>query len=182
MSVSPIAARVSSQYSLGSLAQHADPDHRAAQHADQVGVAAEQRHHERERQHARQDEEVHRRHRHGGERLDLLVHLHGAELGGKAGAGAPGHDDAGHDRRQLAHRRDGDQVGDVDAGAELLELHGAHEGDDQADQEVDQRDDAQRIRPALLQHEQDVAPLEDRRAAQEAPEGQGGLTQEPGRR
>ena len=63
----------------------------------------------------------------------------------------------------------------------FCELDGAHEGDDQADQEVDQGDDGEGIRPALLQHAEDVAPLEDCRAAQEATEGQGGLAQEPSR-
>ena len=75
-------------------------------------------------------------------RVDLLRHLHGAELGGEGRAGAAGHDDAGHHRAHLAHHGDADQIGDVDRGAELLELHGADEGEDHADQEADQRDDA----------------------------------------
>ena len=65
-------------------------------------------------------------------RVDLLGHLHGAELGGEGGAGAAGHDDGGHQRAHLARHGDADQVGDVDLGAELLELHGADEGEDDA--------------------------------------------------
>ena len=80
MSASPIACRGLHPVLQRRLAQHADRDRRAAEDADQVGVEAEERHHEGQREHARQDEEVHRRDAHGDERLDLLVHLHRAEL------------------------------------------------------------------------------------------------------
>ena len=56
--------------------------------------------------------------------------------------------------------RDADQVGDVDLRAELLELHRADEGEDQADQEADQRDDRQRLGAGLLDEQQQVGAAE----------------------
>ena len=63
-----------------------------------------------------------------------------------------------------------DQVGDVDAGAELLQLHGADERDDHADEEADQRDDRQRLGAALLDDQREVAPAEARAPGDEPSE------------
>ena len=63
----------------------------------------------------------------------FLGDLHRAELRGEGRAGAARHDDAGHHRAHLADHGDADQVRHVDLGAELLELHGADEGEDDSD-------------------------------------------------
>ena len=76
--------------------EHGGADDRAAEDAEQIGVEGEQRHHQDEREHARQHEELDRRDADGGQRVDLLVHLHRAELRGEGGAGAAGHDDGRH--------------------------------------------------------------------------------------
>ena len=157
------------------MPQHAAGDDRAAEDADEVGVQAEQRHHQAQGDGARQDQELHRVDAHGGERVDLLGHLHGAELRGERGAGAAGHDDAGHQRAHLVHDGDADQVGDVDLGAELLELDRADEGHDDADQEADQRDDRQRVGAGLLHEQQQVAAAEAGAAAQRVAGGDGQL-------
>lgn len=43
-------------------------------------------------------------------------------------------------------------IGDVYLGAEQLELDGAHEGEDEADQDADEGNDGKGLRPALLDH------------------------------
>ena len=110
--------------------------------------------------------------------VDLLRHLHRAELGGEGGAGAAGHDDAGHHRAHLAHDGDADQIGDVDGGPELLQLHGADEGHDDADQKADERDDRQRVGADLLHVEPQVVHAEARPAAHQGAEGERQLAQE----
>ena len=92
---------------VGLRSQHADADHarrpgcptRSAYRVSS-GIISD------ERQHPRQHQELHRRDAHGGQRVDLLVHLHRAELRGEGGAGAAGHDDRRHDAAHLAHHRD----------------------------------------------------------------------------
>ena len=101
------------------------------------------RHHQDQRDHAGQDEEIHRREAEGGEGVDLLVHLHRAELRGEGGPGAAGHDDGGHQCAHLAGHGDAHQIGDVDLGTELRELDRADEGEDEPDQEGDERHDRQ---------------------------------------
>ena len=64
------------------------------------------------------DEHVDRVEPHHAERVDLLAHLHRAELGGDGAAGAAGDHDGGQERRQLAQRQDADEVDGEDAGAE----------------------------------------------------------------
>ena len=63
---------------------------------------AQQRHHEDQRQHPGQDEELEGRDAERLEGFDFLVHLHRAQLRGKRGAGAATDDDAGHDAGHLA--------------------------------------------------------------------------------
>jgi hypothetical protein len=62
-------------------------------------------------------------------------------MGRKGRSGAPRHDDTGHHRPHLYGHGQAHQVGDVDLGAELLEVHGADEGQNCPDQEVDEADD-----------------------------------------
>ena len=78
------------------------------------------RHHQDEGDHAGQDEEIHRREAESGQCVDLLVHLHRAELRGEGRAGPAGHDDGGHQGAHLAGHGDADQIGDIDLGAELV--------------------------------------------------------------
>jgi hypothetical protein len=65
----------------------------------------------------RQHQELQRRHRHRLERVDLLGDAHRPELGGDAGARAPGH----HQRRQHRRQLDGERLAGGAAG-ERLEL------------------------------------------------------------
>ncbi len=63
---------------------------------------------------------------------------------GVCAARASCHYDAGHDRRHLANHGDTDEIGDVDPGAETLQLYCADEGENRADESVDKCDDAER--------------------------------------
>ena len=61
------------------------------------------------------------------QRIDLLVELHRADLGGERAARAAGDDDRGQQHAELAQHADRDQVGheDVDAvAAQLLRARG----------------------------------------------------------
>ena len=112
--------------------------------------------HQEQREHPRQHEEFERRNSHRGERVDFLRDLHRAELRGERGSRAAGHDDRRHHRAHVAAHRDADQVGDVDRGAELLQLDRAHECENHSDQERDQRDDAEGARAAILDDDHQV--------------------------
>ena len=78
------------------------------------------------------------------ERIDLLVELHRAELGGEGAAGAAGDDDRGEQHAELAQHADGHQVDHEDVGAELAQLLRAQVGDDDADEKGDERHDRDR--------------------------------------
>ena len=97
-----------------------------------------------------------RRKTHGGEGIDLLGHLHRAELSGECRAGSARHDDARHHGAHLADHGDADQIRHIDLRAELFELHGADERENHADQETDQCDDGQRLSAALLNQEKEI--------------------------
>jgi hypothetical protein len=115
--------------------------HRAAEQAHDIGVEGEQRQHQDQRQHPRQHQDLHGVEADGAHGIDLLVDLHGADLGREGRAGAPGHDDRRQHDRHLAQDADPDQVHGEDLGSELLELIGALIGQHHADQERDQADD-----------------------------------------
>ena len=89
-------------------------------HADEIGVKTKQRHHQNQRDHARQHQKLQRRKAHGGEGVDFLSHFHRAELRGEGRAGSARHDDAGHHRAHLANHRDADEIRDIDLRAELF--------------------------------------------------------------
>ena len=112
--------------------------------ASQHRPEAEQRHHQHGRDHARNDQRLDRRHADGAHRIDLLGQLHRADLRGEGGARAAGDHDRSHQHAELAHRDPADEVDRVDLGAELGELHRALLGDDDADEEAHQADDAER--------------------------------------
>ena len=128
--------------------QHQGRNQEPAGDGDQVGKQAQERHHQDQRQHPGQDEELERRDAERLKRFNFLVHLHGAQLRGKGRAGAAADDDAGHDAGHLADRGHGHQIRRVDGRAELGQLGGADEGEDHSDEEVDQGHDAQSLRPA----------------------------------
>src|SRR6266536_6004027 len=88
------------------------------------------------------------------------------------------HDDGGHDAADLARHRDGDQVGDEDRGAELLQLDGADEGQDEPDEKADQTDDAQRARAALLNDEEEIGHAKPCAAAHQGTERDQALAEE----
>src|SRR5262245_26667476 len=111
-------------------------------------------------------------------RVDLLIGRHRPELRGKRRAGPARHHDGRHDAADLAGHRDGHQVRDVDRGAELLELHGSDEAEDEPDQEADEADDAERSRPALLDDGEQVDDPEARAAAHQCTEGDNSIPEE----
>ncbi len=114
-----------------------------------------------ERDDPRQDQDLDRIEAHGAQRVDLLAHLHGAELGGVGAAGAAGDHDRHQQHADLAQHQDADHVDDIGFGAELAEVEDALLGDDAADQEGDQHHDRHR-EPA------DAIELVDRRGEAEA--------------
>ena len=114
----------------------------------------------------------------GRECIDLLVHLHGAELRGERGAGAAGEDDADHHGGHVPGHADPDQIGDVDLGAELEQLDGSKKGEDHADEKADHADDRQRLRAHLLEDQHQIGAAKARLAAQEAAERDGDLAEE----
>ena len=105
----------------------------------------------------------------GLEGVDLLVDLHGAELGGERRAGAAGDDDPGHQRAHLAHHADGHQIGDEDLRPDQAELIGAQIGEDEADEKADHRDDEQGARPDLLDLQPEIAQAEPGAPADQPP-------------
>ena len=77
------------------------------------------------------------------QRIDLLVSLHHRDLCRIGAAGTTRHDDRRHDRRHLPHDSDADEIGNVAAGAEALQLDRADKREDGADQAVDHGNDAE---------------------------------------
>ena len=87
--------------------------HEPAEHAEHVGEHGEQRQRERGREHARQHELLHRVRAHRADRVDLLGHLHRADLGGDPRAHAAAHHQRREHRAQLARERQPDHRADV---------------------------------------------------------------------
>ena len=102
-----------------------------------------QRDHQRE--HARQDQHLDRIEAHGAQRVYLLAHFHGAELGRIGAARAARAHDGDQEHADLAQYQDADQVDHIGVGAELAEVEYALLGDDAADQKGDQRHDRHRL-------------------------------------
>ena len=76
------------------------------------------------------------------QRVDLLISLHHRDLRRVGAAGTASHDDRRHDRCHLPDDSDADEIGNVAAGAEALQLDRADKREDGADQAVDHGDDA----------------------------------------
>ena len=60
-----------------------------------------------------------------GQRVDLLAHLHRADLGGDRASRSPGDHDGGEQHAHLAQHQDADQFDDEDIGPEIAELERA---------------------------------------------------------
>ena len=114
----------------------------AADDAGEVHHDREQRHRDHQRDDARDRQVLERVDRGGFERVDLLAHLHRADLGADAGADAPGHEEPRDQRSRLADERDRQAGGNHRLGAEALErgarVHRQHDADREARRE-DQR-------------------------------------------
>ena len=158
-----------------------NPDDIPAQQSDGTTVQVEQRHHGDERDHAGQHQEVEGRDAESLERIDLLVALHGGDVRGIGAARASRHDDRRHDRRQLPHHGNADEVRNIDAGAEAAELHCTDEGDDGADEAVADRDDQQGAGAGLPHKLQHIHGAGARSAGQRGHSAQRRLADEGGR-
>src|SRR5262249_14610116 len=79
---------------------------------------------------------------------------------------------------ELPGHRDGHEVRHVDRGAELLELDGADESEDEPDQKADEADDAERAWAAVLDDDEQIADPEPRPAADQRSEREHSLTEE----
>ena len=118
-------------------------DH-AAEQRRHVGDKSEQRQGDDQRQKARQDQHLHRRHAHHAQGVDLLAHLHRAEFGGDRRARAARDHDRGEQHAEFAQHQNADQVDGEGRGAEAAQLENALLRHDAADQEIDGDDDRHR--------------------------------------
>jgi hypothetical protein len=84
---------------------------------------------------ARQHQHLERVDPEGPDGVDLLVHLHGADLRREGAARAAGDHDRGDEHAHLAQHGDADQVDHIDLAAELAQLIDALVGDHDADQD-----------------------------------------------
>ena len=110
---------------------------------------------DRERDDARQHQRLDWVEAHGFEGIDLLAHLHGADLGRVGAARAPGDHDRHDQHADLAQHQDADEVDDVLVRAELAEMEEALLRDDAADQEGYKQDDGHGLpaHPVELVHD-----------------------------
>ncbi len=115
-----------------------------------------------QRQDAGNDQDFHGVEPHDPQRVDLLAHLHGPDLGREGRARTAGDHDRREEHRQFAQDEDAGEVDDERRRAELHELENALLGHDAADEERDQDDDRH---PAIG----DLLELIDDRRAAEAP-------------
>ena len=106
---------------------------------------AEQQQHQRHGEDARHHQHLDRRHADGRQRIDFLVELHRADLRRKGRGRAPGDHDRGEQYAEFAQHRTADEVDDEDFGAKGAQLHRALLRDDDADEEEQQPDDAERV-------------------------------------
>ena len=161
-----------------------NPDRRADQHAaedtDRVRVKREQRHHQDQCQHAGQHEEIEGIEAERSQRVDFLVGLHAAEVGGEGGSGAAAHDDGRHHHTHFTDHGDAHQIRDIKAGSEAGELDVSHKRQDQPDKETDERNNRQGLRTAFLDDDPEIAGAEAGPACYEASQRQHRLPGELG--
>ena len=151
---------------------------RAAEHAEQIRVEAEQRHHHGQRNDPRHHEEFHGRDAQGRQRVDFLADPHRAQLRGERRSRATGHDDGRHHRPHFARRGDADEVGHVDLRAERAQLYGPDVREDGPDEEGDQGNDRQRVRADVLHHDEQIGPPDPCAAGGESNHGDGRVADE----
>lgn len=125
----------------------ADTDGPTAGETDAVPEDREDGQHDHESEVAGHDEKPDWRNGHDLESLDLLIDLHGPELGGHRRTAPPDHDDGNQEGTQLAEQTEGDQVGDKGVGAEFAEFGGGLHGEDEADAEGDEAGHRQGLDP-----------------------------------
>ena len=128
----------------------------AAEEAEQDGVDVEQAGDHHQRQEAGDDEVLDRVHAQHLQRVELLAHLAGAEVGGDRGAGHPGQHDRGDQRPDFADRRQHEEAAEAIERAEQrqevarLQPRGSVADGDGGDQ---QRQPAEPQREQELRHE-----------------------------
>ena len=122
-----------------------------AEHAEQIGEHREQRQREGGRDHARQHQLLDRVRAQRADRVDLLGHLHGAQLGRDAGAHAPADHQRGEHRRQLAREREADDAAHVGLGAEARQRKAGLQRQHHAREERRDQHDGGGTRPDRLQ-------------------------------
>ena len=146
-----------------------EPAHQAAaverRHRAEEG---EDRQRDHQRDQARQHQHLDRAEPHGAQRVDLLAHLHRAELGRVGAARAARHHDRHHDDADLAQHQDADHVDHVELGAEAAEVEDALLRDDAAEQERDQQDDRHRLQADAVEVMHHRGEAEARRAHHDA--------------
>ena len=151
---------------------HIGGDHAAAE-PRHVGDEGEQRQGKDQRQDARQNQHLDRRHAHHAQGVNLLAHLHRAEFGGDRGARAAGDHDRGQQHAEFAQDQNGDQLDRKGRGAEAPQLIKPLLLDDAADQEIDGHDDRHRPQGEIF-HMVDHRRRARERRIEDHPQGRGG--------
>ena len=108
---------------------------------------------------------------HDLQRVDLLAHLHRAELGGDRRAGAAGDHDRCEQHRHFAQDEDADEIDGVCLRAELAQLKDALLRDDRADEKIDEHDDRHAAQRKLLDVKDERSDAKPTRADEYVAEG-----------
>ena len=122
----------------------------------------EQRHRDEDREHPRDDEVIDRMHPERAEGVDLLGHLHGADLRRDGGADAARHHETGEHRPELAKHRHRDHRADCGIHLQPVKLEVRLRGKDRAGEAAGHRHHELRAE-AHLHHLAQKEPPADRR-------------------
>ena len=136
---------------------------RSAHEACEFGENREHRHRERRGHDARHHQEADGREAERRERVEFLVHLHRADLGGERAAAPPGEDNRRHERAEFAEKADRDEVRHVHLHAERPQRRRALEGEDETEKEADRGRDWQTVEAGPLKRESRVTEAEPAR-------------------
>ena len=143
----------------------------AAGQAGQGGDEHQQRNGQQQGEEPREDQGVERidaQHLHG---VDLLVHLHRADLGGEGRGRAAGQQQGGDQHVELAQHRDADQLDGEHLGPELAQQVGAQQADHRADEEGGDGDDRDGVQPGALGQGEHRGPANPAGIGDGAPDG-----------
>ena len=151
----------------------------AAEQRHGVGPDHQQRHRDRQRQHLRHDQPEAVRDAHHQHRVEFFGHPHHAELRGDGRAGAAGDQDRRQQRPEFADDAHAEDVDEVDVAAEAAQLLRRQVGQHHADQEADQRGDAQRLEAGVVDVGRNFAPRAAVRRRDEAAQVQHQLADQP---